>query len=248
MKLFSATWPAPNKIKTLITTRQGGFSLPPFDSFNLALHVEDKPEHVEQNRQLLTKKLPASPTWLDQQHTINCINIDNQKFKQPSVADASLTTKMNSICVVLTADCMPLLVCNKNATIVAAIHAGWKGMVDGIIEKSILQILTETQESADELMVWLGPAISQNNFEVGLDVKDAFVKKHPKSIDAFKSINNKPDKFLCDLYQISRLILNHLGVTQIYSENFCTYADKENFYSYRRDGQTGRMASLIWME
>ena len=246
MKSISANWPAPENIKTLITSRIGGYSLPPFDSFNPATHVGDNLNLVEKNRQLLRKQLPAEPNWLDQQHTTNCVNSSDVKSTLP-IADASYTTEHNQICVVLTADCMPLLVCNKSGTIVAAIHAGWRGMANGIIEQSIKQLLNNSNESPEQFMVWLGPAISQKNFEVGEEVKLTFTNKYPNSETAFISHHLNTNKYLCDLYKICHIILEQLGVNEIYGGQFCTYEDKEQFYSYRRDGKTGRMASMIWI-
>lgn len=242
-----ANWPAPSMIKTLITTRQGGYSQKPYNNFNVATHVGDNPDAVQQNRELLNKFLPSEPIWLDQQHTNICLEVNRSSHQALSIADASLTTHENTVCAVLTADCMPLLICNKNATIVSAVHAGWKGMANGIIEKSIKKILEQTQETADQLMIWLGPAISQPSFEVGEDVRQQFIQKHPLSVEAFKPKTSTSNKYFCDLYRISHIILNQLGINQIYGDNYCTYKDEERFYSYRREGITGRIASMIWI-
>jgi len=257
---ITPNWPAPKQIKALCTTREGGVTLPPFDTFNLARHVGDDVNLVEQNRQQLYKqaKLPSYPFWLDQQHTDVAIELCHnsaQNFLTPPVADASWTTQKGSVSIVMTADCLPLLITNKQGTLVAAIHAGWKGLYLGIVTKTILAFLDKehVQTRAEDLLVWIGPAISAAYFEVGKEVFNDFVNKDARNQLFFTEIIsqdtqvNEP-KYLADLVGIVRQELNHLGVTQVFGGDLCTYAQSEKFYSYRRSGKTGRIASCIWID
>lgn len=253
-------WPAPSNIKALCTTRKApstdntdntgnGFSLPPYDAFNLATHVGDNAVHIQKNRQRLNEQacLPSTPFWLDQQHTTKtvCLDLLSVDSWQPQVADASWTTQANQVSVVMTADCIPLLVTNKTGTLVSAIHAGWKGLAEGVVTQS-LQALPETPEN---LLVWIGPCIRQLNFEVGEDVYTEFTAAHAENRRFFKSTASEPEqKYLADLAGLLTLELNQLGVTEVYDSKLCSYAQSEQFYSYRRDGVTGRMASLIWIQ
>jgi YfiH family protein len=247
-------WPAPAQVKAAVTTRKGGVSLPPYDSFNLASHVNDNPEHVAQNRVLLkhTLQLPNEPLWLNQTHSNIVIHAGQHK---PGIeADACIATEPGHVCAVLTADCLPILVCNKQGTRVQAIHAGWQGIAKRVIEASIAAYPGEKTD----LLVYLGPAIGPESFEVQSDVVEActadltsaqkqmFIKK------CFKPVAGKEGHYLGDLYELGRQRLYKCGVTQVYGGNFCTYTDRDRFYSYRRDGKigtgkTGRMASLIWL-
>ncbi len=239
-------WPAPANVKALSTTRKGGMSQGIYSGLNLGLHVCDDPETVLQNRQLLsvTAGLPNPPHWLNQIHSteVVAINTPEAQLEIPS-ADASYTRLPNQVSIVMTADCLPLLVCDKAGTVVAAIHAGWRGLLDGIIENTLEQM----QVSPAELLVWLGPAISQSHFEVGNEVRAAFVARDPQATSAFKSHG---DKWLADLYALARQRLHAAGVNaaDIYGGEHCTYQQRELFYSYRRDCYTGRQASLIYLE
>lgn len=235
-------WPAPLSVKAVTTLRTGGVSHSPFDSFNLAMHVEDSLDDVTKNRHILQNHLAllSEPCWLNQTHSTKCVRLENSK--QNIEADASYTTQKNIICAILTADCLPILLCNKQGTLVSAIHAGWRGLAHGIIEKTIKTLPCET----NELIAWLGPAIGPKHFEVGNEVKAAFLALDSATEKAFSlSVNNR---FMCDIYTIARLQLIKLGIPTIYGGEYCTYSDTTNFYSYRRDGvKTGRMASLIWI-
>jgi polyphenol oxidase len=236
-------WPAPENIVALTTTRQGGVSVGPYQSFNLAAHVGDAPEHVATNRQkLITElKLPVAPYWLQQVHGTTALCLPDTDTR---VADASYTEAPEQICAVLTADCLPVLLCNRQGTEVAAIHAGWKGLAAGVIEACVTRLNTPVQD----LLAWLGPAISQRNFEVGRDVLAAFVTVDPAHQQAFIPAT-KSGNYQADLYLIARQKLAKLGISAVYGGDYCTYADKELFYSYRRDGEaTGRMASLIYFK
>lgn len=244
--MFKADWPAPFNVKTAISTREGGVSLPPYDGLNLGSHVNDRPEAVAQNRQLFRQQtnMPAEPLWLNQVHGTDCVLLEQTDFSTgPFTADASTTKTKGLVSVVLTADCLPVLFCDLAGTQVAAAHAGWRGLVDGVLEQTLTQFTDPSQ-----VMAWLGPAIGPTAFEVGDEVRLAFIEKEAKADAAFTAVPNKPGKWLADLYQLARLRLNAAGVSQIYGGGFCTYTDSDDFYSYRRDGQTGRMASCIWID
>ena len=247
IKWIAPDWPAPLAVKSLVTTRQGGESLAPFDGFNLALHVGDNPSQVMKNRAQLQAQvsLPSAPAWLNQQHTTDSVYICADTSNEiPPIADASWTDLPGLVSVVMTADCLPILVTNHAGSLVGAIHAGWKGLADGIVEKTLKQL----PEQPQNLLVWIGPAISQNHFEVGMDVFHAFCHKRQHLEAFFKPILTRPGYFLADLVSILKAILHELGVNDIYGGHLCSYADEALFYSYRRDGKTGRMASLIWLD
>ncbi|MCF7969948.1 MAG: peptidoglycan editing factor PgeF [Methylococcaceae bacterium] len=233
-------WPAPRHIRAATTLRTGGFSRAKFNSLNPADHVQDNLEDVLKNRQQIKQMLalPSEPVWLQQTHSVDVMCAD--QYNQVLVADASYTHKKNIVCTVLTADCLPLLLCDARGTTVAAIHGGWRGLLNGIVENAVAK-MPDT-----ELLVWLGPAIGPQCFEVGQDVYAAFVNKSGQFAGAFTPQSG--DKYLADIYQIARILLNNAGVQKIYGGQFCTVSEIERFFSYRRDGQTGRMATLIWME
>lgn len=232
-------WDAPQNVHAVMTTRIGGVSQSPYDSFNLATHVEDNLEHVLENRCLLQTKLnlPAEPFWLEQIHSNTVVKASSDLILPK--ADASFSTQKNVVCVVMTADCLPVLMCSKNGEKIAAVHAGWRGLESGIISKTIEALKTT------DLIVWLGAAIGAQRFEVGNDVRDAFLKKSADYTSAFKKDG---DQWLADIYQLARIELEHLGIRQVYGGEFCTVSDTERFYSYRRDKKTGRMATLIWRD
>ncbi len=250
--LIIPNWPAPKNVHALQTNRKAGYSFAPYNSFNLGGHVNDNPQHVAQNRQLLSDFLPSEPVWLNQVHGINVV--DAAETNCVPDADASFTTRKNVVCVTMTADCLPILLCDTAGTQVASIHAGWRSLCDGIIEATILTMHSKVAIDSSQLMAWLGPSIGPNAFEVGAEVRAQFMAKDAKSEIAFKphSDNQVQNKWLCNIYQIATQRLNNLGITQIYGggvdENFCTFTQKEQFFSFRRDGVTGRMATLIWLE
>jgi len=244
--MLKADWPAPSHVKTAVSTREGGVSLPPYDGLNLGSHVNDRPETVAQNRQLFKQQagMPAEPLWLNQVHGTDCVLLEQTDFSVgPFTADASTTKIKGVVSVVLTADCLPVLFCDEAGTQVAAAHAGWRGLVDGVLEQTLTQFTDPSQ-----VMAWLGPAIGPTAFEVGNEVRLAFIQKDAKAAAAFIAVPDKTDKWLADLYQLAALRLNASGVSGVYGGGFCTYSDKKRFYSYRRDGQTGRMASCIWLD
>jgi YfiH family protein len=244
-------WPAPQHIKALVTCRNGGFSQPPYDSFNLAQHVGDDAAVVIKNRQLLPNSYNFS--WLTQTHSTICVDWDD--VQDPSSeqieADASTTRTTNKVCVVMTADCLPILLCDLAGTQVAAVHAGWRGLADGIVENTVGKIKDKPQN----LIAWMGPAISQANFEVGEDVKAKF-NRYP---EAFKSnTQNMDTKYFADLYYIAKQKLLAIGVSAVFGGNFCTYEQDDLFFSHRRATHqagpnqttavnTGRMVTAIYI-
>lgn len=237
-EFITPDWPAPVNVKSIQTTRVGGVSKIPYDTFNLGLHVKDHALDVAKNRQLLSAWLPSEPVWLNQVHGTQVV--DAAMATCVPDADASFTSKPNVVCVTMTADCLPVLLCDIAGTVVASVHAGWRSLCDGVIEATIAKMaITPT-----DLMVWLGPAIGPNAFEVGTEVRAQFIAHDAESSAAFKVHG---EKWMADLYMIARQRLNRLGVSQIYGGKWCTYSDAERFYSFRRDGDTGRMATLIWL-
>lgn len=231
-------WPAPANIHAGTTLRHSGVSLPPYDSLNLGDHVGDDPAAVAKNRQCL--KLPTEPIWLKQIHSTRIVDAAHCAPGQ-SEADGSYATQPHVICTVLTADCLPLLICNKDGTQVAAIHAGWRGLAASIIDAAVEKFT----DDHSELLVWLGPAIDPAHYEVGHDVRDTFMAHDPTANAAFTA---QQDKWRMDIYRLARQRLHALGLNSIYGGNHCTYREQDQFYSYRRDGMTGRIASVIWLE
>jgi hypothetical protein len=235
-------WPAPHNVRAYTTLRHGGVSQKPYDHFNLANHVGDLQESVLQNRLILREKLqlPNEPIWIEQTHSIIAVPASEKNRYQE--ADAAFSNESNQVCVVLTADCLPILLCNQTGTKIAAIHAGWRGLLNGVIE-STLSGLNSPNET---WLAWLGPAISQKNYEVGHEVRDAFLKHDPAAETAF--IPSPNARWLANLYALASMRLQNLDISAIYGGEFCTFANSDHFYSYRRDGnKTGRMATLIWI-
>ncbi len=232
-------WPAPANVKALQTTRKGGFSAAPYASLNLGSHVGDQPLVVNRNRMLLAPLMPSEPVWLNQVHGICVVDVGHAGCLPQ--ADASVSTHRGSVCVVMTADCLPVLLCNEQGTVVGAAHAGWRGLCDGVIEATVAAM----KAPANTLMAWLGPAIGPSAFEVGDEVRAALIACQPRAAAAF--VAGAEGKWMADIYQLARLRLNELGIDKIYGGDFCTHGDPERFYSYRRDGVTGRMGSFIWL-
>ncbi len=238
-------WPAPQRVRALYTVRHGaGVSLPPFNHFNLGARCGDDASAVTANRQLLLQgaKLPQPPRWLNQVHG-NAVNRFNATVSdcEPE-ADAAVTAESNCVLAVLTADCLPLLLCAEDGSEVAAVHAGWRGLSTGVIENSVAAM----HASPSNIRAWLGPAAGPQAYEVGDEVRDAFVRHDAHAAEAFRS--TRPGHWLCDLFALARLRLNALGVTRVSGGSFCTISDPQRFFSHRRDARTGRMASLIWIE
>ncbi len=234
-------WPAPARVRACSTTRLGGVSSAPYDSLNLGNHVGDSPLHVQDNRQrlLATAGLPVMPHWLQQVHGTQVINLD-QVSSDSLTGDAAYTTRQDRVCAVMTADCLPVLFCSANGDEVAAAHAGWRGLQAGVLEET----LRHFHARPADILAWMGPAIGPQQFEVGGEVREAFLQVDPIADCAFVPRNGK---FLADIYQLARLRLEAAGVTQVFGGEYCTVSDSGRFFSYRRDGMTGRMATLIWL-
>lgn len=243
--VIKPNWPAPFNIHAFTTTRIGGVSHKPFDKFNLALHVGDNSRHVLENRALLRQQfhLPNEPIWLEQVHGTTIFFADNaNEFNETPEADACIATTPHQICVVMTADCLPILICDKQGKTIAAIHAGWKGLLSGVISNTISNMCVEPSN----LMAWLGPGIRQKNFQIGSEVRDLFIQKDHKNENAF--VPQYDDKWLGDLYFIATHQLQALGIQHIFDCGLCTFEEQQQFFSYRRDKTTGRTATMIWMD
>ena len=230
MKFITANWPAPANIKACTTLRTGW--------------GEGKYDPADLHKRAALKdllSLPNDPIWINQTHSN--IALEAVPANKDSIADASYTTEPNTVCVVLTADCLPVFICNKQGTQIAVIHAGWRGLANNIIESTI----NAMRLSAEDALVWLGPAIGPDRFEVGRDVYDAFVSRHAESANAF--VSKPAEKWLANLYALAKIRLKQRGITQVYGGDYCTYSQDELFFSYRRDKNTaGRMANVIWIE
>lgn len=232
-------WPAPPNVHALVTTRHGGVSVGPWAAMNLALHVGDDADAVATNRALLRGYLPAEPCWLEQVHGVVVADADRH-HAQPPRADAVVAREPGRVCAVLTADCLPVLLCADDGTRVAAAHAGWRGLAAGVLETTVAAMA----HPGGELLAWLGPAIGPAAFQVGPEVRAAFVAHDAAAADAFAA--GEGDRWYADLYALARVRLRAVGVTRVYGGGWCTVRDAASFYSYRRDGVTGRMASLVW--
>lgn len=248
MELLIPDWTGiPANVGALSTLRSGGFSQGLYDDgqggggLNLGVHVQDEPAHVQGNRALLRSILPAEPSWLTQVHGINVA--DAAKVQGAFDADACIASEPGAVCVMMTADCLPVLLCDAAGSVVGAAHAGWRGLAGGVLENTVSAM---RDRGAGEINAWLGPAIGPQQFEVGQDVLDAFAAHDAASRSAFVAIAGREGKYLADIYQLARQRLAQVGVQRVAGGGFCTVSDKR-FYSYRRDKQTGRMASLIWL-
>jgi polyphenol oxidase len=234
-------WPASTNVRALATTRQGGMSAGTYAGLNLATHVGDEPDAVRSNRRLLRQaaKLPAEPMWLQQVHGTNVWN--GACVESPPIADASVAATAGQVCAILTADCLPVLFSDVDGTTIGAAHAGWRGLVSGVLEQTIKAM----QVPPARILAWMGPAIEPGAFEVGGEVLEQFAKRDPRHSHAFQ--RNNRGRWQADLCALARGELANLGVERIYGGGLGTYADKQRFYSYRREKQTGRMATLIWL-
>jgi YfiH family protein len=241
-QLILPDWPAPASVHAAVTTRAGGMSRKPYDSFNLAAHVGDDAEAVLANRKQLRAALalPSEPVWLRQVHGTSVVDVGDAGIEPE--ADGGYATKPGTVCTVLTADCLPVLLCDRRGTRVAALHAGWRGLAGGVIEAGVQAL----NVPGSDLLAWLGPAIGPQAFEVGNEVRAAFVGRDPAAERGFQP--EPGGKFLADIYLLARQQLAALGVTAVHGGGLCTVRDRERFYSYRRDGVTGRMATLIWLD
>jgi YfiH family protein len=253
MKLIVPNWTGvPSNIGAFTTTRIGGVSQGPYDDgagsggLNLGVHVGDQLQDVQKNRDLLQKHLPAEPAWLSQVHGVTVVNAaDVTSVTGAPEADASIATQPGVVCVIQTADCLPVLFCDARGRVVGAAHAGWRGLAHGVLENTVAQM---RNAGAENIIAWLGPAIGPQSFEVGAEVMQVFTERDSQAHTAFKKIESHAGKYLADIYHLARLSLRRIGIEQIYGGEFCTVMQREHFYSYRRDKVTGRMASLIWIK
>jgi len=238
---ITPNWPAPSSIKGFVSTREGGISQSPFATLNLGVHVGDEPQAVETNRETFAQKInmPGSVVWLNQVHGTEVVTLPTNE--QIDSADAAYSKSIGQVCAVLTADCLPVFFCDLAGQQVAVAHAGWRGLCAGVLETTLAKFTDPKQ-----VMAWLGPAIGPNAFEVGQEVYEAFCEQEANAHVAFKSTSE--GKWLADLYTLARQRLERVGVERVYGGDYCTYTEEEQFFSYRRDGQTGRMASVVWIE
>lgn len=241
MQMIIPQWPVPARVRACSTQRQGGVSLSPWNALNLGGHVGDKPEHVAQNRQRLVEQagLPAMPQWLEQIHATDVARLTSNGTL-PLRADACITSESGVVCAVMTADCLPVLFCSDDGKEVAAAHAGWRGLCAGVLENTLAQF----RSPPHQIHAWLGPAIGPDAFEVGAEVRDAFMAQDPRAAEAFRPSG---EKFYGDIWQLARLRLQAAGVQSISADSRCTFTEGDDFFSFRRDGITGRMATLIWL-
>jgi YfiH family protein len=243
---FEPQWPAPGGVRVLSTLRGepggGGASTTPYACFNLGRNVGDDPLAVAKNRRMLRREagLPAEPSWLAQVHGVSVADLDERAPE--AAADAAMTRRPGKVCVILTADCLPIVFATDTADTVAAAHAGWRGLAAGVIGATVRAMAAQPER----LIAWLGPAIGPEHFEVGAEVRDAFLKGDPGARDAFEA--NARGRFQADLAMLARRQLEDLGVNRIYGGGECTYARADRYFSHRRDGVTGRQATLVWRE
>jgi len=235
-------WSAPAHVKALQTTRNGGVSQSPYASFNLGAHTGDDISAVLVNRAQLRTHLPDEPVWLEQVHGVNVLTLTGQTFSRPPTADAVICRVPGQVCAIMTADCLPVLFCDLAGSIVAAAHAGWRGLAMGILENTLEAMQTDPAK----VLAWFGPAIGREAFAVGDEVRAAFIATDPAAASAFFP-TAEAGKYHADLYALARQRLKRVGVTRIFGGHSCTFSEPERFFSYRRDGVTGRMASLIWL-
>lgn len=241
MEMIIPNWPAAKQIKAFASTRSDGFSTGVYQGLNLGTHVGDDSSYVEKNRLWLAEqaKMPSAPVWLNQTHS-TVVEEVSEPTEQILHADGLFTQSRNLVCSAMTADCLPVLMTNVEGTQVAAVHAGWRGLANGIVEKAV-------EKFSGQVMAWIGPAIGAEAFEVGKDVVEAFTAIDPAAIRAFTP-REQSGKWLADMNLLVTQRLKLAGVDQVYYSDLCTYSDATRFYSYRRDGVTGRQASFIWIE
>ncbi len=276
--MIHPNWSAPAHVHAFTTTRdaqikgKSGVSLPPFDGFNLATHVGDDAHAVASNRALLRELVPSEPLWLNQTHGIEvfskradsidsdrsgnaatCKSMESDPFENNiPEADAVLVTEPNQVAVIMTADCLPVLFTTRRGTMVAGAHAGWRSLVGGVLERTVDAMQQAGAQTAD-IIAWMGPAIGAQQFEIGAEVRTQFISENAQlgiseaaTTACFQA--HSEHKFLADIYALARLRLHHAGVSDVQGGQYCTVSDAQRFYSYRRDGVTGRMASVIWFE
>jgi YfiH family protein len=240
IEVIEPDWNAPATVRALCTTRRGGVSGAPFDSLNFGLHVGDDPANVKSNRERLRRELelPSEPDWISQTHGTHCVILEQEAERD---ADAAITREPGRVAVVMVADCLPVLLCNRDGSEVAAVHAGWRGLQAGVIGASLARM----HSPAADLMAWIGPGISRLHFEVGDEVREAFQASQAASEKFFEP--HGTGHWMCDLAGLAQQQLESMGVSRVLRDSHCTYRDADQFYSYRRDGSSGRMAALIWI-
>lgn len=240
-KLIVPDWPLPPGVVACSSTRIGGVSLPPYDSLNLGAHCGDDLVHVEENRKRMfaAGQLPSKPVWLEQVHGKDVLKLTGEPYVSKR-ADASYSNTPGTVCAVMTADCLPVLFCNRDGTEVAAAHAGWRGLCAGVLEETVACFA----DKPENILAWLGPAIGPDAFEVGPEVRNAFMAVEAIADRAFRPAG---EKYYADIYALARQRLTSVGVTQVFGGEHCTFSQKGDFFSYRRDKNTGRMASFIWL-
>lgn len=252
--LIYPDWPLPKGVHAAVSTRHGGFSQPPYASLNLGAHVGDDPQVVAKNRHLLNQYLPSEPIWLNQVHGTDIWFGQNHLGNIPT-ADGAVSVESNQVLAIMTADCLPVLLSDEGGRVIGAAHAGWRGLCQGVIDQALEKMFQfigadERRKFNSSITAWLGPAIGQAHFEVGSEVRDAFMKAfHSKDQTSACFIpSDKEKKYLADLHGLARLRLQELGVVQIYGKPHCCFEDELHFFSYRRENPTGRFASFIWKD
>jgi YfiH family protein len=235
-------WPAPVRVRAFVTTRDGGVSRGPYESLNLGATNGDDPDHVARNRAIVRAHLPDEPRWMAQVHGIEVADVDELAEDAKPRADAAVTRRPGIVATVLTADCMPLFLCDRAGRRAGVVHAGWRGMAAGVIEATVARMQTPPQE----LLAWMGPTIGPDAFEVGDEVREAFVARDAAADEAFRP--KSPGKHLADLYALARQRLERAGVGAVYGASHCTFSEKDLFFSYRREKKSGRMGAFIWIE
>lgn len=253
--LIYPDWPLPPGVHAAVSTRNGGFSKPPYASLNLGVHVGDDPQIVAKNRSLLNNYLPSEPVWLNQVHGIDIWSGIQAPSGDTPTADGAVTLESKQVLAIMTADCLPVLLCEEQGRVIGAAHAGWRGLCHGVIDQAIermFQIVKadDRRQFNSSITAWLGPAIGQAHFEVGSEVRDAFMNassSKEKTAACFISSANE-NKYLADLHGLASIRLRELGVESIYGKPHCCFEDKMHFFSYRRENPTGRFASFIWKD
>ncbi|MGV7092270.1 purine nucleoside phosphorylase YfiH [Siccibacter turicensis] len=240
-KLIVPQWPLPPGVRACSSTRIGGVSQAPYDSLNLGAHCGDNQADVDENRARVYQAagFPRQPVWLEQVHGRDVLKLTGEPPASKR-ADAAWTDQRGTVCAVMTADCLPVLFCNKSGTQVAAAHAGWRGLCDGVLEETVASFT----DAPENIIAWMGPAIGPAAFEVGAEVREAFMARDAQAVNAFVP---KGEKYMANLFELARQRLGNVGVTQLYGGDRCTYSEPDEFFSWRRDRTTGRLASFIWL-
>lgn len=254
LPILMPAWPVANQIKAFCSTRSGGVSKAPFDSLNLGRYVNDDPLAVSENRARVKALMPAEPVWLKQVHGTRVWDADQVLPEAVIEADAAVATKSNTILTVMAADCLPVLITSSDGGVIGAAHAGWRGLLGGVLENTVDAMQAKAKESdVSQYFAWLGPAIGPKAFEVGEEVRSAFMdyeqtRSLPSSAAAFVAVDDRPGKYWANLYQLAQQRLTSKGLSRIYGGEWCTVRDQTHFFSHRRDGHSGRFAAFIWRQ